>query len=86
MSANALSTPTGTNGAWADTAFEDRRAYIRCADDRAIPSFAQDGMMAGTGVEWDVHNFETSHSPFLSQPQQLAETIVGLAKKWSELS
>jgi hypothetical protein len=86
MSANALFTPTETSAAWADSSFQDRRAYVRCADDRTIPSFAQDGMLAGTGVEWDVHSFETNHSPFLSQPKKLADTIVGLANKWSELS
>lgn len=38
-----------------------------------------------TGVEWDVHNFEASHSQFLSQPEKLAEAIVGLAAKCSGL-
>jgi hypothetical protein len=39
-------------------------------------------MLAGTGVDWDVYRFDTSHNPFLSQPEKLDGTILGLAKKW----
>jgi len=82
MSANALSTPTESSAAWASPVFDGHRAYIRCANDHCIPDFVQDGMMVGTGVDWDVYRFDASHSPFLSQPEKLAETIVGLAKNW----
>lgn len=81
VSQTALSTPAGPPG-WADSGFNGRIAYIRTAQDKTIPAFAQDGMMAASGVTWDVHEFETSHSPFLSQPEQLSKTIISLAEKW----
>jgi hypothetical protein len=68
VSQAALSTPAGSPG-WADPAFNGRRAYMRTDNDQCIPVFAQDGMMAATGVTWDVHPFHTSHSPFLSEPK-----------------
>lgn len=41
---------------------------------------AQDGMIAATGAAWVVHTFHTGHSPFLGEPEDLAKTIMGLAK------
>ena len=84
MSQVALSTPAGPAG-WADPGFKDRLAYIRAGKDQCIPAFAQDGMMLATGVAWDVHEFETGHSPFLSQPEQLSKTITALAEKWASV-
>lgn len=46
--------------------------YIACTQDQAIPYFAQQAMSARAGT---VHTLESSHSPFLSQPQKLAELI-----------
>jgi hypothetical protein len=83
MSQNALSTPAGPPG-WADPGFTGRLAYIRAGLDQCIPPFAQDGMIAATGVTWDVRHFETGHSPFLSQPVSLSKTIIGLAEAWGE--
>ena len=54
------------------------RHYITCAHDRAIPLAAQEEMIAalpGTVV----HAMDTSHSPFYSQPAQLAKIINGIA-------
>jgi hypothetical protein len=82
MSHSALTTPAGPPG-WADPGFSGRLAYIRTSKDNAIPDFAQDGMMAGSGVTWDVHRFDTGHSPFLSQPDALSKTILGLAEAWA---
>jgi len=82
MSTLALSTGAGAPG-WANPGFQGRLAYVRTGLDQCIPDFAQDGMMAGSGVKWDVKPFNTSHSPFLSQPKQLSETIDALAKGWS---
>jgi hypothetical protein len=81
MSQAALSTPAGPPG-WADPGFNGRLAYIRTANDNTIPAVAQDGMMAASGVTWDVHQFDTGHSPFLSRPEQLSKTIITLAGRW----
>ena len=85
MSETALSTPAGPPG-WADSGFSGRLAYIRTADDNTIPAVAQDGMMAATGVPWDVHQFDTGHSPFLSKPEQLSKSIISLAERWGGVS
>lgn len=76
MSVNALSTPTETEAAWSNPGYQARRVYIRYADDRCIPHFAQDGMMAMTGVEWDVYSFDTSRSPFLFSLRNLQRQLL----------
>lgn len=40
-------------------------------------------MLAGSGVEWDVRDFDTGHSPFLVKPEELAATLLELAKAWA---
>lgn len=40
-------------------------------------------MVEATGVKWDVYRLDTSHSPFLSAPKQLASIIMELAEKWT---
>jgi len=83
-SQTALSTGAPPPG-WANPEFDGCRAYVRTALDHCIPPAAQDGMMAASGVIWDVHPFNTSHSPFLSEPGPLSQTIISLAKAWSSL-
>jgi pimeloyl-ACP methyl ester carboxylesterase len=46
--------------------------YITCSLDKAIPLFAQEAMAQRTTT---VHALKTDHSPFLSDPQTLAEII-----------
>jgi len=82
MSMTALSTGASAPG-WANLGYQGRLAYVRTALDNCIPASAQDSMMEKSGVTWDVHAFDASHSPFLSQPQALAQTIVSLAESWS---
>ncbi|KAL9583413.1 MAG: hypothetical protein Q9212_002720 [Teloschistes hypoglaucus] len=64
-------TPCGPP-AWADDFYNGRRAYVHTTLDNAIPTFAQDAMLQGSGVQWDTHSFNTGHCPFLSQPKQLS--------------
>lgn len=59
------------------------RTYIICADDRALPPAAQwrfvkeaDARTPGNPTE--VRTLPTSHSPFVSQPEQLAEILLEL--------
>ena len=63
-------TPLAVPPAW--TALP--KAYIRCAQDRTIPPEYQASMVA----DWpraNVHVMETSHSPFLAAPEDLADLV-----------
>jgi pimeloyl-ACP methyl ester carboxylesterase len=59
------------------------RYYIRCTQDRAIPLDAQDHMIASVdasiGSKTITHTLESSHSPFLSQPANLAKILIDIA-------
>jgi pimeloyl-ACP methyl ester carboxylesterase len=54
------------------------RRYIRTAQDRAVTPMLQDAMLANVPCE-RVITMETSHSPFLSAPEELASNIVALS-------
>lgn len=49
--------------------------YIICDQDQAIPPGAQEAMSARAGT---VHLLASSHSPFLSMPDRVAEIILGV--------
>ena len=51
------------------------RSYIRCTDDRAISLKMQDLMISRQGCE-HVATLKSSHSPFISMPEQLVEAIL----------
>ncbi|PYI11225.1 alpha/beta-hydrolase [Aspergillus sclerotiicarbonarius CBS 121057] len=70
----AFETPA-TAPAWAESAFDGRRAYVRTLDDCCNPSSLQDMWLEKSKVEWEVVDFKTGHMPFLSQPEALAEQI-----------
>ena len=54
------------------------RIYIECTDDRAISIELQRDMQAASGVE-RVISIDSSHSPFLSMPDVLAEHLGSVA-------
>ena len=58
------------------------RHYIRCTQDRAIPLTGQDHMIAtvdaAIGSKTATHTLESSHSPFLSQPANLAKVLIDI--------
>ena len=59
------------------------RAYIRCSQDRAFPLAAQDQMIAEADAFTPQNKFvqktlATSHSPFLSNPATLVDTLLSL--------
>jgi pimeloyl-ACP methyl ester carboxylesterase len=59
------------------------RSYIRCARDRALTPALQDLMIREAdaftpGNAFTVETLESSHSPFASQPQKLADLLDGL--------
>ena len=53
-----------------------------CTLDNAIPPFVQELMMKQSGVQWDVQAFDTGHSPFLSQPEELTAWTIGEISKF----
>jgi pimeloyl-ACP methyl ester carboxylesterase len=54
------------------------KAYVECAGDRAIPVAAQREMARLAGVPV-VASLDADHSPFLSQPAQLAQVLSSIA-------
>ena len=42
----------------------------------------QDEMLKASGVDWIVNTLDSSHSPFLSCPAELADCLMGLADKF----
>lgn len=60
---------------WKEEDYNGRRAYIRCLEDEALPLVAQDAFIGGSGVDWIVKSMPTSHSPFLSRPDETAKVI-----------
>ncbi|KAJ5287688.1 Alpha/Beta hydrolase protein [Penicillium angulare] len=71
----AFETPA-TAPAWAERAFDGRRAYVRTLEDCCNPSFLQDMWLEKSNVKWEVVDFKTGHMPFVSHPQALAEQII----------
>ena len=56
--------------------YDNRRIYIHTSQDQTLPPFAQDAFVAGSGVVWKVLKLDTSHSPFFSEPRQLAALVI----------
>ena len=60
--------------AWKDF----RTTYVLCEEDYALPPTAQEQMIADArakGANIDVERIQSSHSPFLSQPQRIADIV-----------
>ena len=53
------------------------RSYIVCTQDRAISPATQRAMVASVGVD-RVIELDSSHSPFISQPERLAAVLIDL--------
>lgn len=70
---------TLTAAAWT----EIPSTYVICEQDQAIPPPAQEAMSGRAGT---VHRLSTSHSPFLSQPEELAAILTGVTAGTSEPS
>jgi pimeloyl-ACP methyl ester carboxylesterase len=68
-------TPVGVSAAFERV----RRTYIECLQDRAIGPATQKRMYTGLPCE-QVVSMETSHSPFLSEPEELAGHLDSLAR------
>lgn len=70
----ALSSPSPPS-AWGSEVYNNRRGYIRATDDRTILPIAQEMMVKFSGVEWNIREINTGHSPFLTRPQELADIV-----------
>ena len=71
-------TPRRTPASLSDAAFgAARRAYVETLDDRAIPIGLQRQMQADLPCD-EVASLPCGHSPFLSMPDRLAETLLRL--------
>jgi len=66
--ARASFTQTLRGAAWHDIP----STYVMCDQDNAIPAFAQEAMAQRAGT---VHRLSSGHSPFLSQPDELAKIV-----------
>jgi pimeloyl-ACP methyl ester carboxylesterase len=60
-----------------------KRTFIRLSEDHTIPPALQDRMIRDAdamtpGNRFDVHTLPSSHSPFASMPDRLAETLAAL--------
>ena len=70
----SFNSPSGQT-AYGDAAYNNRRVYFHTTQDQALPPFAQDAFVAGSGVAWNVQKLDTGHSPFLSEPEKLAAIV-----------
>ena len=61
--------------AWAEEDYAGKIEFMRCLADQARPPFLQDMFIANSGVEWNVKAIESSHSPFVSQPQNVVNVL-----------
>ncbi|WP_111597031.1 alpha/beta fold hydrolase [Chitinophaga skermanii] len=55
------------------------KAYIKTANDIVISPSLQDKMIASAGIK-NVYSVNTSHSPFLSQPQAVSALLLKIAQ------
>ena len=62
--------------AWTDPGFEGRLAYLEYTEDLAVPQFAQEAMIRGTGQAWMVKEMVGSHNcPFLKETEEAARAV-----------
>lgn len=71
-------------GAWADAAFDGRRAYIKTMADEAVGPEAQQAMLAASGVAWRVLELaDAGHFPNMTHADQVARFVDELAMEWT---
>jgi len=70
---------------WDSEAFKGRIAFIRTANDRAVPYEVQNMLIQGTEQDFIVKDIETGHNAQLVEPEKLSGILVELAKQFEEL-
>ncbi|KAM5447722.1 hypothetical protein MaudCBS49596_005741 [Microsporum audouinii] len=77
--AKSVLTSTSGTPAWQEEFYNGgRRGYIRATEDRCVPTDIQNLMLDKSGVDWNIKDIKSSHSPFLSRPQETFEIIIGM--------
>ncbi|MCJ1385458.1 hypothetical protein MMC17_008581 [Xylographa soralifera] len=69
--------------AWAETAFDNRRAYFHTVQDACLPEVLQKAWLEDSGVHWSVKEVDASHSAFLSKGEEVADLVSEFAKLWN---
>lgn len=67
---------------WDEDAYKHRIAYVKTTEDAAVPLQVQEMLIQASGVQWETPEIASSHSPMLSKPEELAEIIISIAKKF----
>lgn len=80
-SRTSLSSPSPPS-AWAQPTYNGRRAYIQATQDHSVPLIAQEMMVKHSGVDWIIKVLDSSHSPFLSNPKVVADTVLEIAAEF----
>ncbi|KAF3480968.1 uncharacterized protein GIQ15_06315 [Arthroderma uncinatum] len=74
--AKAAFTTPSLSPAWQEEVYNGgRRGYVRTTQDHCLPAAIQSMMLDKSGVDWNIKDIESSHSPFLSRPQELTKII-----------
>ncbi|KAL7938504.1 hypothetical protein V8C35DRAFT_288281 [Trichoderma chlorosporum] len=82
-SVEAMKTAPSAIG-WQSKAYDGRRAYIRALKDNALPIKVQDHLIARSGVEWMMKTLDSSHSPFLSMPDELTRVLQEIVDEFAK--
>ncbi|KAM0254980.1 hypothetical protein ACHAQJ_006208 [Trichoderma viride] len=69
---------------WQEKAYDGRRGYIRCSQDIALPINFQDQLIARSGVDWVVRTCDSSHSPYLSMPDELTGVVAEMVAEFAK--
>ena len=70
---------------WDSQAFEGRCAFVRTANDNAIPLPVQNMMLEGTGTTWITRDIDSGHSAQMAKPEELCEMVVELVQGFERM-
>ncbi|KAL8900436.1 MAG: hypothetical protein Q9192_001068 [Flavoplaca navasiana] len=65
--------------AWAETAYDGKRAFLRCMEDHALPTAVQDMFIQRSGVMWDVKDVDSGHEAHVGHLKEVCEAVIGFA-------
>lgn len=70
--------------AWAQTAYDGKRLFLKCIQDRALPSAVQDMFVQRSGVAWIVKDVNAGHELHISQMEEVCKVIVDFVETLQE--
>lgn len=65
--------------AWAEPAYEGKRAFLRYSQDHALPVAVQDMFVQRSGLTWHVKDVDAGHEAHISQLTEICEAVIGFA-------